>query len=806
MNRTELEFEPPPLAEWLWVAVAVLILVELVRYVLLGRRPAGQAFRALLAAGCLVAGIGLAMSGRLGGDGSGHGRACVALAVLMTGWLTRLYRQTSRALRPGTRYALLGLRLAAAGIVLAALTGPVLTRSETTFEKPVLGIAVDDSLSMSIRDVLAADESDPAKAISRSASVRAALDAALPALQEIKQQVDVQWFTFDTAVRPTVWPALSGRGEWTALADAVTSVHEVLAQSHRRVAGVLVISDGQDNASSTNQPQEASARLAMAGTPLLAIGVGSELPVGETRNLLARRLIAPERVGVLNRLAVQAELLAAGLGGAEVEVRMLLDGEVVDTERLRPQRAQQLLQVDLACVPAEGGLRLVTVRAQVIGDERPPAELSQFVHVTADQTMVLYVDRPRYERAAIARSLAAARELQVLHVEPSQLTNLLATRIVATPAGQRPRYDAILIGDVEPESFGPGNLARIADLVVAGGSGLAVLGGARSLGPDGFGRTPLAEILPATLPGGGEVGGPLRYQPTPAGQIHPICRLAAGQEDSEALWRRLPELTGTLATGDARPAAEVLAASERGDPLLVVSQSGKGRTAIVAFDSTWRWSFAQEHGGEAHRRFWRQLVLWMANRRPEVWVATDRPRYDLGRLQARRDEVVVRAGVVDLTANEATPSPTVTVTLTSPGKEPVPVAMTPRDGLLEARLMPTAIGEYRLEAQVYEGENIIGRTQTAFRVASTNPELAEPLANLDRLKRMADQTRHIGGLYAPLPELPDVLRQIGSASRPITLTQTRRWHLVEDSPWPWLAAFAMVLTLEWLLRRRAGLV
>jgi energy-coupling factor transporter ATP-binding protein EcfA2 len=82
----------------------------------------------------------------------------------------------------------------------------------------------------------------------------------------------------------------------------------------------------------------------------------------------------------------------------------------------------------------------------------------------------------------------------------------------------------------------------------------------------------------------------------------------------------------------------------------------------------------------------------------------------------------------------------------------------------------------------------------------------EPLANLDRLKRMADQTRHIGGLYAPLPELPDVLRRIGSASRPITLTQTRRWHLVEDSPWPWLAAFAMVLTLEWLLRRRAGLV
>ncbi len=806
MNRIALEFEPAPLAAWLWATVALWAAIELGRYVVSGRRPAGRAWRAVLAGACLTLAVGLVLTDHLRADGFGQLQACLALAVLMTVGLLRAYRQTTRTLRRSLLAALLALRLSAAGIVLAALAGPVVTQTNTTMEKPVLGIAVDDSRSMGIRDVLPAGARNAAQAVSRTAAVRAALDAALPALHEIKGQIEVQWFTFEAAVQPTVWPALSSRGESTALADAALHVHETLAQSHRRVAGLVLISDGQDNASQTVRPEEAAARLATAGTPLLAIGVGSELPVGETRSLLARRLIAPERVAVLNRLAVQAEFLAAGLNGEEIEVQLLLDGEVMDERHMRPRRDQELLQVDLACVPADSGLRLVTVRGQTTASPTQPIDLSQFVHVTADRTTVLYVDRPRYERAAIMRALAAARELDVVPIEAGQLTDLATTEALLMPAGQQPRCDVILVGDVEPAAFPAGSLTRIADLVASAGSGLAVLAGPRSFGREGFGNTPLAEILPVGLLPANEIAGPLRCQPTPAGLVHAICQLAPTGQDNAALWARLPELTGTLAAGKVRPAAEVLVASERGDPLLVVGQHGPGRTAVVVLDSTWRWSFADEQGAEVHRRFWRQLALWLANRRPEVWVATDRPRYDLGRSRTSGDQIVVRAGVVDLSPDEVTPPPVVTVTLAAPGGKPEAIAMVMRDNRLEAHLTPAAIGEYRLEAVARQGEELVGRAQTAFTVTSTNPELAEPLANLEQLKRMGDQTRPIGGLYAPLAELPDVLRQVGAASQPTVVTHTHRWHLVEEYPWPWLAAFTLVLTLEWLLRRWAGLV
>ena len=59
---------------------------------------------------------------------------------------------------------------------------------------------------------------------------------------------------------------------------------------------------------------------------------------------------------------------------------------------------------------------------------------------------------------------------------------------------------------------------------------------------------------------------------------------------------------------------------------------GRGRTAAVAFDSTWHWQM--EGHGDTLRRFWRQLVLWLAQKDDtegdRVWVRLDQRRYRRG--------------------------------------------------------------------------------------------------------------------------------------------------------------------------------
>ena len=65
-------------------------------------------------------------------------------------------------------------------------------------------------------------------------------------------------------------------------------------------------------------------------------------------------------------------------------------------------------------------------------------------------------------------------------------------------------------------------------------------------------------------------------------------------------------------------------------PLLVAGQSGDGRVLAFAGDSTWRWQMGGF--GEAHRRFWRQGVLWLAKKDEQtegrVWIRAGRPARD----------------------------------------------------------------------------------------------------------------------------------------------------------------------------------
>ena len=89
---------------------------------------------------------------------------------------------------------------------------------------------------------------------------------------------------------------------------------------------------------------------------------------------------------------------------------------------------------------------------------------------------------------------------------------------------------------------------------------------------------------------------------------------------------------------------------------------------------------------------------------------------------------------------------------------------------------------------------------------NTDQELADPTADLQTLKRMAAQTQHIGGSYVSIAEFAPLLERISAAGYVTEITQTRRWHLVEDYRWLWLAAFLALVTIEWITRRRKGLV
>ncbi len=76
----------------------------------------------------------------------------------------------------------------------------------------------------------------------------------------------------------------------------------------------------------------------------------------------------------------------------------------------------------------------------------------------------------------------------------------------------------------------------------------------------------------------------------------------------------------------------MLADAGEGRPLLVAHNYGAGRVMAFGGDSTWHWWM---RGFEAaHKRFWRQIVLWLARKdqamEGSVWVGLEKRRFAPG--------------------------------------------------------------------------------------------------------------------------------------------------------------------------------
>jgi hypothetical protein len=342
-----------------------------------------------------------------------------------------------------------------------------------------------------------------------------------------------------------------------------------------------------------------------------------------------------------------------------------------------------------------------------------------------------------------------------------------------------------------------------------------MLGGFHSFGPGGFMGTVLEKALPiqmgrAERQNFGEppaadlnVPGPLRMIPIErGGQVHPIMQVKPG--DNMALWRSLPPLDGANRFDRLRlkPTAQVVAEGDdpSRSPLMVLGAWGDGRTAALAVDSTWHWQM--EGFGEVHRRFWRQLVLWLAKKDEtageRVWVRLDQRRYQQG-------------GRVDFTLGADDPQgdpladATFEVRVEKPDQSVGEVRPARRDKAATGSFSDTSLpGDYRISVSARNGGETVGTATARFSVSDQDVELDQPAAEPTLLASLANLTADAGGAGLAPEELPDLLERLKEKA------QEFEEEIVETvtlwDRWPTLVAFVSLLSGEWYLRKRWGMV
>ena len=152
------------------------------------------------------------------------------------------------------------------------------------------------------------------------------------------------------------------------------------------------------------------------------------------------------------------------------------------------------------------------------------------------------------------------------------------------------QYDAVILANVEAESLDPAQLDLTAAFVEDRGGGLLLLGSLSLTGP-GLVDSPLEALLPLDVSPRGRSRGPQtadalldKATVTRDGLTHPIMQIGITPTETRERWEQLPPLGGSVALGQSKPGASVLAvvSGPGGDtrPLISIQRYGRGRSIV----------------------------------------------------------------------------------------------------------------------------------------------------------------------------------------------------------------------------------
>ncbi len=738
--------------------------------------------------------------------------AVLALAgvALLMWWL---YRREAPRLTRARRFALVAFRTIGVALLITAVLGPVLRLRQKDDASGVIAVAIDASKSMGLS----------AGGPSRLDAARDALSAS--ALERLSKAGQVRLFAFGNAVRPldaARLGALAAGDEATHLAAGIKDI----AQSVRGVPleAMLLLTDGVDT---TGGDPEAMARYAAGrGTAVHAVGFGG---VGSGPDAAITAVRHPRAAQAGSLVEVGVSVARRAISGP-IEVKLFRGDTFIKDVELPPQGdGPQTATLSFIAGgggdqnSAEGASSTYRIEIPAVGGEKLLDNNRRDFRIDLQESRVevLFVEgSPRHEFAFIRRCMSDDKVFKVVTLlrlghdrwytsgdEGTALANGFPKTAEALG-----RFKAIILSDIEAAQFPADQQKLISDFVSVRGGGLLMLGGTNSFNLGGWADTPVAELLPVRL-GGASAGafdaGEFPFELTKEGTEHEILALASDPAENASQWHVMPLLKGLNPLYSAKPGAHVLAQrpASGGSPaqvLLAVQDVGAGRVAAFASANSWRWKMLKPAADDSFRRFWSQMIRWLAAGSKELLtVEPDVGVADVGQ------QVTITAQVLDR-AHRPANSATVTAKVKDPfghiDELTLPWVLG-EEGVYRATYRPNDVGDYEIAATAElpaagGGAGVLEPRTAAFSAVRSSPEFSHPDLDGAALTRIAEAGEGTVDLQGKLDKAIEAI--VAHASNRKVAAEAIDERELRDAPLL-LLAIALCWFLEWIVRRKTGL-
>jgi hypothetical protein len=647
-------------------------------------------------------------------------------------------------------------------------------------------------------------------------------------LTRLSEKFDVRLIEIDGAEARSLWQPASRdstipatlpqpEGQITNLATALKNATATDGKAER--GAVVLFSDGQHNEGES--PIEVAKILAGRGLPIYTVGFGSDI---RPRDLAVVKIDAPESVFFEDRVQGQITIkddLPPGIpftvtvqdGDSQLWQQKLVSegsnlrkipfsfplGDAVQ-EKLKNKPAD----TELASLPLE----LKVSVSDVEGDQEPSNNFASLrLRALTQKRRILLLDgRPRWESRYLRNMFERDEQWQINSViAGSTETNAGFPR--GGGDGQFPNeaallqpYDLIIFGEVPRALFKAEELVWLRDFVANRGGALVFIDGARQCLRE-YAGTPLASLFPVDWKGGGARESGMKLSLTDQGGALASFALSPDKSQNAEVWSGL-KYPHWLADSSALPGSETLVeATVAGKkvPAVVERPFGAGKVLYQAFDDSWRWRY--EVADQYHVRYWNQIANWLAEL--PFAVRDKLISLDAGALVYRPgDSADLRVRLRDGQGRPVT-NATVDAVLYRDGQRAATIRLTAEEstgGMFRGRTAALEPGSYEVGVESAAIAEHDAKARTSFKVEPLQTgELTQLNLNEELLRQMSALT---GGEYLreeDIDRLVDLLAPISEGR--VVESDTVLWQ----SYW-WFLPIVLLLTVEWIIRKRVGML